>query len=232
MRQSTIWDKIWYVFVVAVVLLFSTPFLVAIHWLIFGVPNTPAPVYLNRDAGEDLFSNPLSVGQTWEEDDFTLLLSDVKVNKANEKGMRLCEITVQIENKNIVTHKSSRKLVGFVHHNRDSEHAYRGTMGTVEEWERENTTKPEKHVKDLMEIWMGTGAWVLEHEYQGLPRSELAEWYIPKGEKAVYRYQMMIPEDALAIDITFQMLVDRKKNEQYWKEYRFNPADYVAEVTV
>ena len=227
MKKTTIWDKLWYGFVAAVILMFLIPFLVTIYWAIFGLPETPFPVYLNKDAGQESFSIPLSAGEVWEEDDFTLQLSDVQIGEVDENGMRLCEITVQIENENIVTYKSSRKLMGFVHYNRDSEDAYRGSMGTVEEWERENTIELEKHVKDIMEIWVDTGVWLTEHEYQALPRNELTEWYVPKGAEAIYRYQMMIPENALAVDVTFQILVDRKNNEQYWKEYRFNPADYI-----
>ena len=227
MKKTTVWDKLWYVFLVFLGLMFLIPFLTTAYWMIVGFPETPFPVYLNKDVGKESFSVPLSVGEDWEEDGFTVQLSDVQIGEIDENGMRLCEFTVQMKNENMVTCKNSRKLKGFVHFNRDSEHAYRQAAGYTEEWKKENTTKPEKPVKDIMEVYFGMSIQVEKNTWHTPKNSEPAQLLIPKGAEAVYRYQIMISEDPIAVEPYFQIFVDKNKNEQYLKKYQFNPADYI-----
>ena len=66
MKQSAIWDKLWKVFLVFLGLMFLIPFLTTAYWMIFGFPETPFPVYLNKDVGKESFSVPLSFGEAWE----------------------------------------------------------------------------------------------------------------------------------------------------------------------
>ena len=226
MKQSAIWDKLWKVFLVFLGLMFLIPFLTTAYWMIFGFPETPFPVYLNKDVGKESFSVPLSVGEVWEEDDFTVRLSDVQFGEAGENGMRLCELTVQIKNENMVTCKNSRKLLGFVHFNRDSEHAYRQAAGYTEKWKTEYTTKPEKPVKDIMEVYLGMSIQVKENTWHTPKESEPAQLLVPKGAEAVYRYQIMIPEEWITMEPYFQIFVDKNKNEQYMKEYELKTEEF------
>ena len=214
MKQSTIWDKIWYVFIAAMVLLIVIPYGYVAYGLIGEFPGEN-PDYLSWDVD-------VSVDEPWINEAFEIEISDVQIGNADENGMRHCEFILKVVNHDVVTHRSSRDLMTFVQYESDSVDAYRGSHGTTEP--DEVGEKPEKTVKKVMEIWTNL------HEQDGnnkIIEHGLPYLFIEKGKTAFYVYQASVSESVEYITLTLQVHNNKKHTQQYRREYILNVDDYL-----
>ncbi len=218
MKNSTVWDKVWYVFLAAVGLMFLIPFLTTVYWFIFGIPDADTD-YLSWDT-------EVSVEEPWINEAFEIEITNVQIGSIDENGMRPCEIIMKVVNHDIVTHRSSRDLMTFSHYKSDSIDAYRGGHGSRDA--DEIGEKPEETVKNVMEIWtdiyeQNSNEKIIEHGLTSL--------FVEKGRTAFFVYQASVPETVEDMTLTLQVCANKKHNEQYRREYIINIEDYLNEVT-
>lgn len=222
MKKFTLWHG----FLIAVALIIVIPYGYIAYGLIWGFPDSDT-VYLNK------WGEHLTAEQIWEEDNkFRIQICDVAIENSDEAGMKSCVVTLNVENKDIVTHRKSRDFMTFLHYEQDGENAYRGYHGTTEEQDRQYVVKPEDKVANLMEIWINASVPDSYGNYVLVREMRKDSLLVPKGHNGTYQYQVLIPENSSSIELSLSVSANKKHTKQYRKFYILYPADYLNEVAV
>lgn len=214
MKKTTVWDKLWYVFVAAMALMILIPYGYVAYGLIFGFPDEDMD-YLS-------WETDVSVDEPWINEAFEIEISNVQIGDVDANNLRPCEIIMKVKNHDVVTHRSSRDLMTFVQYESDSVDAYRGSHETTEP--DEAGEKPKKAVKKIMEIWTdlyeeGGNKKIIKHG--------LTSFFVEKGKTAFFVYQASVPETTEYMTLTLQVSTNKKHNNQYRREYILNINDYL-----